>query len=133
MDFEDIRPYRDDEYHKIITELFEIQPLMATIDNYLEDFTLPEIKKMMLSFDTIQEFQSKMVCRFISKIIERSVNNFSYDGILKLDKNESHLLLSNHRDIVLDSALMRPGRFDRQVTVDRPDYAGRLQILNVHA
>ena len=28
---------------------------------------------------------------------------------------------------------MRPGRFDRQVTVDRPDYAGRLQILNVHA
>ena len=106
MDFEDIRPYRDDEFHKIITELFEIQPLMATIDNYLEDFTLPEIKKMMLSFDTIQEFQSKMVCQFISKIIERSVNNFSYDGILKLDKNESYLLLSNHRDIVLDSALI---------------------------
>jgi len=37
------------------------------------------------------------------------------------------------RPDVLDSALMRPGRFDRQVTVDRPDYAGRLQILNVHA
>ena len=28
---------------------------------------------------------------------------------------------------------MRPGRFDRQVTVDRPDYSGRLQILKVHA
>jgi cell division protease FtsH len=34
---------------------------------------------------------------------------------------------------VLDEALMRPGRFDRQVVVDRPDYAGRLQILGVHA
>jgi cell division protease FtsH len=34
---------------------------------------------------------------------------------------------------VLDSALLRPGRFDRQVVVDRPDYAGRLQILGVHA
>jgi cell division protease FtsH len=34
---------------------------------------------------------------------------------------------------VLDQALMRPGRFDRQVVVDRPDYAGRLQILGVHA
>jgi cell division protease FtsH len=34
---------------------------------------------------------------------------------------------------VLDAALMRPGRFDRQVVVDRPDYAGRLQILGVHA
>ncbi|PCI96296.1 MAG: glycerol acyltransferase [Flavobacteriales bacterium] len=114
MDFEDIRPYRDDEFHKIITELFEIQPLMATIDNYLEDFTLPEIKKMMLSFDTIQEFQSKMVCQFISKIIDRSVNNFSYDGILKLDKNESYLLLSNHRDIVLDSALINYCLNDRE-------------------
>jgi len=114
LDFEDIRPYRDDEFHKIITELFEIQPLMATIDNYLEDFTLPEIKKMMLSFDTIQEFQSKMVCQFISKIIDRSVNNFSYDGILKLDKNESYLLLSNHRDIVLDSALINYCLNDRE-------------------
>jgi cell division protease FtsH len=34
---------------------------------------------------------------------------------------------------VLDSALLRPGRFDRQVTVDRPDVSGRVQILKVHA
>jgi cell division protease FtsH len=33
---------------------------------------------------------------------------------------------------VLDPALLRPGRFDRQVLVDRPDRAGRLQILKVH-
>ena len=34
---------------------------------------------------------------------------------------------------VLDSALLRPGRFDRQVTVDRPDVAGRVKILKVHS
>jgi len=34
---------------------------------------------------------------------------------------------------VLDAALLRPGRFDRQVVVDRPDYAGRSEILKVHA
>ncbi|KAK9220466.1 hypothetical protein WN943_009117 [Citrus x changshan-huyou] len=34
---------------------------------------------------------------------------------------------------VLDSALLRPGRFDRQVTVDRPDVAGRVKILQVHS
>ncbi len=43
------------------------------------------------------------------------------------------IVAATNRPDVLDSALMRPGRFDRQVTVDRPDYAGRLQILNVHA
>jgi len=43
------------------------------------------------------------------------------------------IVAATNRPDVLDSALMRPGRFDRQVTVDRPDYAGRLQILGVHA
>ncbi|MCP9886147.1 ATP-dependent zinc metalloprotease FtsH3 [Synechococcus sp. ATX 2A4] len=43
------------------------------------------------------------------------------------------IVAATNRPDVLDSALMRPGRFDRQVVVDRPDYAGRLQILGVHA
>ncbi len=43
------------------------------------------------------------------------------------------IIAATNRPDVLDSALMRPGRFDRQVVVDRPDYSGRLEILNVHA
>ncbi len=43
------------------------------------------------------------------------------------------IVAATNRPDVLDAALMRPGRFDRQVVVDRPDYAGRLQILEVHA
>ncbi|MEO0538601.1 MAG: ATP-dependent zinc metalloprotease FtsH3 [Cyanobacteria bacterium P01_A01_bin.123] len=43
------------------------------------------------------------------------------------------IIAATNRPDVLDAALLRPGRFDRQVVVDRPDYAGRLEILNVHA
>ena len=43
------------------------------------------------------------------------------------------LIAATNRPDVLDSALMRPGRFDRQVVVDRPDYAGRQEILKVHS
>jgi cell division protease FtsH len=43
------------------------------------------------------------------------------------------IVAATNRPDVLDQALMRPGRFDRQVVVDRPDYSGRLQILEVHA
>ncbi len=43
------------------------------------------------------------------------------------------IVAATNRPDVLDAALMRPGRFDRQVVVDRPDYSGRLQILAVHA
>ncbi len=42
------------------------------------------------------------------------------------------LLAATNRPEILDPALLRAGRFDRQVLVDRPDKAGRLQILRVH-
>ncbi|MFS8885718.1 ATP-dependent zinc metalloprotease FtsH [Synechococcus sp. H70.2] len=43
------------------------------------------------------------------------------------------VIAATNRPDVLDAALLRPGRFDRQVTVDRPDFQGRLEILKVHA
>lgn len=43
------------------------------------------------------------------------------------------VLAATNRPESLDSALLRPGRFDRQVLVDRPDLQGRLEILEIHA
>jgi cell division protease FtsH len=43
------------------------------------------------------------------------------------------VLAATNRPEALDAALLRPGRFDRQVLVDRPDLAGRLQILEIYA
>ncbi|OEU94415.1 ATP-dependent zinc metalloprotease FtsH [Streptomyces oceani] len=42
------------------------------------------------------------------------------------------LIAATNRPDILDPALLRPGRFDRQVAVDRPDMQGRLEILEVH-
>jgi cell division protease FtsH len=42
-------------------------------------------------------------------------------------------IAATNRPDILDPALLRPGRFDRQITVDRPDLRGRLAILQVHA
>ncbi len=42
------------------------------------------------------------------------------------------ILAATNRPEILDPALLRPGRFDRQVLVDKPDYQGRVDILNVH-
>ncbi|MGI9585693.1 MAG: ATP-dependent zinc metalloprotease FtsH, partial [Acidimicrobiia bacterium] len=43
------------------------------------------------------------------------------------------VIASTNRPDILDPALLRPGRFDRQIVVDRPDLVGREAILNVHA
>ncbi len=48
------------------------------------------------------------------------------------DQSPVIVLAATNRPEVLDAALLRPGRFDRQVLVDKPDFKGREQILNVH-
>ena len=49
------------------------------------------------------------------------------------DNSAVILIAATNRPDILDPALLRPGRFDRRVTVDRPDVAGREKILGVHA
>ena len=49
------------------------------------------------------------------------------------DSESVILIAATNRPDILDPALLRPGRFDRQITVDRPDVKGREQILKVHA
>jgi len=48
-------------------------------------------------------------------------------------KDNIILIAATNRPDILDPALLRPGRFDRQIVVDRPDRSGRRQILEVHA
>ncbi|HIP12123.1 MAG TPA: ATP-dependent zinc metalloprotease FtsH [Arcobacter sp.] len=54
------------------------------------------------------------------------MDGFSIDGAPVI------VLAATNRPEVLDPALLRPGRFDRQVLVDKPDLQGRIEILNVH-
>jgi cell division protease FtsH len=57
--------------------------------------------------------------------------------LVEMDGFDSHtgviILAATNRPEVLDPALLRPGRFDRQVVVDKPDLAGREQILKLHS
>lgn len=57
--------------------------------------------------------------------------------LVEMDGFESNdgviLIAATNRPDVLDPALLRPGRFDRRVVVNKPDLNGRLKILNVHA
>src|SRR2546423_958356 len=57
--------------------------------------------------------------------------------LVEMDGFDKHsnvvIIAATNRPDVLDSALLRPGRFDRQVMLDKPDIRGRLAILEVHA
>ncbi|WOH07754.1 hypothetical protein DCAR_0727187 [Daucus carota subsp. sativus] len=61
---------------------------------------------------------------------EQTINNQLLKEVDGFSGNSGVIVLAaTNRPDVLDSALLRPGRFDRHVTVDRPDVAGRVKIL----
>ena len=66
-------------------------------------------------------------------VTERVVNTLlaEMDGLEELQGVV--VIGATNRPMLIDPALLRPGRFDRQVLVDRPDLAGRLAILKIHA
>lgn len=55
------------------------------------------------------------------------------DGIHTSETPRILIMAATNRKEMLDSALLRPGRFDRHITVDLPDRKGRIHILNIHA
>ena len=64
---------------------------------------------------------------------EQTLNQLLVDMDGFEDNSAVILIAATNRPDILDPALLRPGRFDRRVTVDRPDVSGRQKILGVHA
>lgn len=105
--FEIIRPYKDSEVKEAIGRLTE-DPRFGEILTYLYDGSnLDELISLFKSIETIDEFQIKFSGRAVQRIIDKTSSGFSYGGLDKLDPNVSYLFVANHRDIVLDSAIMQ--------------------------
>ena len=109
VNFEDIRPYNDVEYHQVINRLLAEDVFIKAIQVYYPELSFKEIKEKLLSFDLINDFQSEFVCNLIGRIIGHSVQKISFKGRESLINDKSYLYISNHRDIVLDSAFLNFG------------------------
>ena len=106
MDFEDIRPYHDEEVKEKINSLLGEEQFCQIIQQVLPEIPFPMFERQMRNIDTIYDFQTKVVVPLLDKLLSQSTNGLSYSGIENLEKNKSYLFVSTHRDIVLDSALM---------------------------
>lgn len=109
MRYDDIRPYYDDEYQVVIQKLLEEKAFIGAIENYFPEYPVSQIKATLLSCQSIQEFQQGIITQVVEKIVKQSLTDLNYSGMEELDPNQSYLFMSNHRDIVLDSAFLSYG------------------------
>lgn len=105
--FEIIRPYKDSEVKEAINRLTE-DPRFIDVLRYLyEQDDVTELVSMFKKIETIDEFQIKFSGRAVQKIIDKTMSKFSFGGLDRLDPKQGYLFVANHRDIVLDSAIMQ--------------------------
>lgn len=106
--FDDIRPYRNEEFSAVINRLLndpEFNNIMLKNLKRDED-ELAQMKEAMGATKTIEVFQDLFVVPFVNQILVSSSNGLTMSGLENLDKKQRYLYISNHRDIILDSALL---------------------------
>lgn len=107
FNFDNLRPYYDSEVEPIMQRMAK-DPLYMQLMSYLwkgisEDEAIQKAK----SVKSIANFQHYYMYEAIWKIVDFSSTGLSWSGLEHLDKNSSYLFIANHRDILLDSALLQ--------------------------
>lgn len=104
--FEEIRPFHDDEVNNAIKNLLKDPEFEVFVRYLFKGFDRSEIYDRIKDISSIAEFQEKFVSAVMDVIIKKSVDSLTTHGIEFIDKQKAHVFISNHRDIVLDSALI---------------------------
>lgn len=104
-EFESISPYNDEEAVEALGKLAE-HPLLAEFSRTFFPEQSPDfLRGLLKSINSIDEFQVLVMSKFVEWVLDRTVRNFSYDGISNIDPSKKFLALSNHRDIIFDPAI----------------------------
>lgn len=110
--FDAIRPFYDSEINEAILNVVH-HPMMKALMN----FTFPEMpdeewKEQLSKTHSIRDFQCKFIYHTLLKVLEKSSDGLTTSGFEKLEKGESYLFISNHRDILLDTTLLNVALFE---------------------
>jgi len=104
--FDDIRPYYDEEIPAAMKRISE-DPYFPLLAQYVfPELTLDQVMQQFAGFRTINDFQYKVMYAANQQIIARTTDGLTCGGVDRLEKGNSYLFVSNHRDIVLDSCMM---------------------------
>ena len=105
--YEDIRPYDDVQTTQALRRVSN-NPLMDRFSAFLFPGKDPDILKNTLNtVSGVDDFQRRVMCPAIGSIISKTTRGLSYDGLQHFSRGRRYLMLSNHRDIVLDPAFIQ--------------------------
>lgn len=116
-DFDAIRPYRDDEVPAVVSRLVEdtdfcraaalffLPRLTAGFPALGHALAGRHMKRKAAQLQTVRDVQ-KLASRYMESLVDKTVFEFTVDGVAGLEPGKAYLFVSTHRDIMMDSGLM---------------------------
>lgn len=106
FDFSDIRPYQNHEVPEVIERVLKNRKFEKLIAFVYPDTSKEQIFRMMRSCQTVYDFQKNISRTAVKAVLSRSSDKLTWSGFENISRDKGHLFISNHRDIVLDSAIL---------------------------
>lgn len=106
-EFDDIRPYYDREINAALKRICAVPEFEQVARFVFPEISYDETKAMLCDIHSSDDFQVKFMHRAVRQVVSNFSDGLTYSGFDKLDKNTPCLFISNHRDIVLDSAIFQ--------------------------
>jgi len=117
----EMRPYDDMELKPALARVLENEKFHGVLKYAFPDRDVQASIEVLKNVSSVSGFQEEFSSKAVASVLEQTATSFSYSGIENIDKNTSYLFISNHRDIVLDSAilqyvLLQNGHLTTQIT-----------------
>ncbi|MEE9253567.1 MAG: 1-acyl-sn-glycerol-3-phosphate acyltransferase [Pseudomonadales bacterium] len=116
-EFDDIRPYRDEEVADVIDRLLDDRELLAAVTGFVLPWLAPMLRlrvapllgiwlrRRTRHIQSIRQFQ-ELLENYFARMVDASTEGFTWDGLDQLRPGDAHVFVSNHRDIAMDSGFM---------------------------
>lgn len=104
--FDDIRPFRDSEVQNVLQRMTKEPGLVYMLKKIKTEEEINKEFQALSSVFTIKDFQEKHIAPYANLLIHMTIDELTISGIEKINPHKRYLFLGNHRDIILDSALL---------------------------
>ena len=105
-EFDAIRAYEDRDLGATIKSLFADEAFRGVLQSLFPNQSLPLLEKQLSSYTSILEFQKNFIHGLVTQLIQKTGNGLTLDISALTNKGLPYTYISNHRDIILDSALL---------------------------
>lgn len=102
-DYNDIRAYNNDDVKGALAELVQ-EPIFIRLVNAA--FPGAKFEDLLELAKTVEDVQNSFVLPYLDRMLEESSDGLSFSGLENYKKGQAHFIISNHRDILLDSVLL---------------------------